>query len=122
MAMMFPESISQRSGCPISSTLDIVGDKWSLIIVRDMLSGKSRYGEFQDSPEGIPTNILSERLKRLEAAGLVKKIPYQERPVRNAYTLTEAGIGLKPVVQALCRWANEFFPDTWNPPASFMDS
>ena len=119
---MFPESSSQRSGCPISSTLDIFGDKWSLIIVRDMLRGKSRYGEFQDSPEGITTNILSERLKRLEAAGLIKKIPYQERPVRNAYTLTEAGLGLKPVVQALCRWANEFFPDTWNSPASFMDS
>ncbi|MBT3767855.1 MAG: helix-turn-helix transcriptional regulator, partial [Rhodospirillales bacterium] len=63
--MNFPETLSQRSGCPISTTLDILGDKWSLIIIRDMLTGKSRYGEFQDSPEGIPTNILAARLKRL---------------------------------------------------------
>ncbi|MBT4703117.1 MAG: helix-turn-helix transcriptional regulator [Rhodospirillaceae bacterium] len=118
--MNFPETLSQRSGCPISTTLDILGDKWSLIIIRDMLTGKSRYGEFQDSPEGIPTNILAARLKRLEVAGLVLKSPYQERPVRFAYTLTESGKALKPVVQAICRWANEFFPETWVPPAYFM--
>ncbi|MCG8545113.1 MAG: helix-turn-helix transcriptional regulator, partial [Alphaproteobacteria bacterium] len=80
-----------RSPCPIATTLDIVGDKWSFIITRDLLTGKSRYGEFLTSPEGIPTNILAERLKRLTAAGIVEKTLYQERPPRYAYSLTPKG-------------------------------
>lgn len=109
-----------RSPCPIAATLDIVGDKWSLVIVRDMLVGKSQYGEFLDSPEGISTNILAERLKRLEQAGLVVREAYQERPARYTYRLTEAGLGLLPALQEICRWANRYFPGTWVPPGFFM--
>jgi DNA-binding HxlR family transcriptional regulator len=71
-----------RSGCPIAATLDLVGDKWSLVIVRDMLMGKRRYGEFLASPEGITTNILADRLKRMEDLGLISKAPYQKHPPR----------------------------------------
>ena len=109
-----------RSPCPIATTLDIFGDKWSFIIIRDLLTGKSRYGEFLDSPEGIPTNILAERLKRLTAAGIVEKALYQERPPRYAYSLTAKGEELLPALQEICRWANKHMPGTWTPPESFM--
>ncbi len=109
-----------RSGCPIATTLDLVGDKWSLVVVRDMLNGKKRFGEFIESPEGIPTNILANRLKRMEETGVLSKKPYQERPTRFAYALTERGESLLPILQAMCRWGNAQFPDTWTPPESFM--
>ena len=110
-----------RSACPITMTLDIIGDKWTLVILRDLFTGKSQYNEFLASPEGITTNILSDRLKRLTAEGLVEKTPYQTRPLRYDYTLTEKGVALQPVLQEICRWANEYIPDTWIPPASFME-
>lgn len=115
-----PVLAPERSGCPIAATLDLVGDKWSLVVVRDMFTGKSRFGEFLESPEGITTNILADRLKRMERAGLVAKQPYQERPVRHAYALTPRGETLLPVLQAMCRWANTEMPETWVPPDSFM--
>lgn len=109
-----------RSPCPIASTLDLVGDRWTFIVLRDLLVGKQRYGEFLDSPEGITTSILADRLRRMEAAGLIDKQPYQENPVRYAYRLTERGRDLHPVLQEICRWANLHLPDTWIPPDSFM--
>src|SRR5688572_29828570 len=78
-----------RSVCPIANTLDLVGDKWSLLVVRDLLHGKRTYGELLDSPEGIPTNMLADRLRRLEDAGLIASSAYQQHPIRYAYTLTE---------------------------------
>lgn len=111
---------ASRSGCPIATTLDCIGDQWSLVIVRDMLLGSKRFGDFLKSPEGITTNILASRLARMEELGLVEKTPYQERPLRHEYRLTEAGRELTPILQAMCRWANRHFPGTWIPPESFM--
>jgi DNA-binding HxlR family transcriptional regulator len=119
--MRIPAPHAFRSGCPIATTLDLVGDRWSLVIVRDLLTGKKRYGEFLRSPESITTNILAERLARLEAMGLVSKSAYQDRPARFDYALTEKGRGLLPVLQAMCRWANRYEPHTWTPPRSFME-
>jgi DNA-binding HxlR family transcriptional regulator len=110
----------ERSSCPIASTLDIVGDKWSLVLVRDLLTGKQRFNQFCDSPEGVPTNLLAARLRKLEAQGIVTKEPYQTRPVRYAYTLTPAGRALLPVLQEMCRWANTYIEDTWAVPETFM--
>jgi DNA-binding HxlR family transcriptional regulator len=101
--------------------LDFVGDRWTLVIVRDMVTGKKRFSEFIASPERITTNILSNRLTAMERHGLVKKKLYQTRPKRYDYELTEMGLGLLPVLQAACRWGNRFFPETWIPPDSFMD-
>jgi len=109
-----------RSGCPIASTLDLVGDRWTLVLVRDMINGKKRFNEFLASPERIPTNILTNRLKRMEADGLVVKRRYQERPVRNEYHLTEHGRRLHPLLQEICRWANAHVEGTWVPPEQFM--
>ena len=112
----------ERSICPIAATLDLVGDKWSLIIVRDLIIGKSRYGEFLDSPEGITTNILANRLRRMEQTGLIDKDLYQQHPPRYAYRLTRRGRKLLPILQDMCRWANEFVDGTWRPPESFMNA
>ncbi|MEO1400120.1 MAG: helix-turn-helix domain-containing protein [Cyanobacteria bacterium J06635_1] len=83
-----------------------MGDRWTLIILRDILNGKKRFSEFLDSPEQIMTNVLMDRLGLMEAAGLVSKTPYQLRPKRFEYVLTEKGLGLLPVLQEICRWAN----------------
>jgi DNA-binding HxlR family transcriptional regulator len=101
-----------RSSCAVASTLDLVGDKWSLLVVRDLLNGKSTYGEILQSPEGIPTNILADRLVRLEEAGIIESAAYQERPVRYAYTLTPKGRDLGDVVLALVRWGRKHIPGT----------
>jgi DNA-binding HxlR family transcriptional regulator len=86
-----------------------------------MVTGKKRFSEFIASPERITTNILSNRLTMMEHCGLVEKKPYQTRPKRYEYELTEMGLGLLPVLQAACRWGNRFMPETWIPPDSFMD-
>jgi DNA-binding HxlR family transcriptional regulator len=101
-----------RSACAVANSLDVVGDKWSLLVVRDLLHGKSTYGELANSPERIPTNILAERLKRLEAAGIIVGTPYQERPVRYAYTLTPKGKALGDVLLAFVRWGKQHIPGT----------
>jgi DNA-binding HxlR family transcriptional regulator len=99
-----------RSRCPIANTLDVVGDKWSLLVVRDLLRGRTTFGDLLDSPERIPTNILADRLKRLEAAGIIAKSAYQERPVRYAYTLTDKGAELADVLRAVVQWGKRHVP------------
>jgi len=101
-----------RSPCPITATLDFLGDKWTLILIRDLFLGKKTFSEFQSSPEGIPTNILAERLKRLVENGIVTKEAYQERPVRYAYLLTEKGDALAPVVDEVAQWGLKFIKGT----------
>ena len=101
-----------RSACAVANSLDILGDKWSLLVVRDLLHGKRTYGELALSPERIPTNILADRLKRLESAGIVSSKPYQERPVRYAYALTPKGSALGEVLLAYVRWGKQHIPGT----------
>ncbi|HWZ63237.1 MAG TPA: helix-turn-helix domain-containing protein [Steroidobacteraceae bacterium] len=101
-----------RSACAVANSLDIVGDKWSLLVVRDLLHGKRTYGELADSPERIPTNILADRLERLEGAGIIVSTPYQERPTRYAYSLTPKGRALGDVLLAFVRWGKEHIPGT----------
>ncbi len=118
--MARPNKRESRSGCPIASTLDILGDRWSLVLVRNMLLGSKRFAEFLDSPEGITASVLTDRLGKLEAAGLVEKKPYQKHPLRYDYVLTQDGRALLPVLQEICRWGNKVLPDTWAPPDGFM--
>src|SRR5438874_12858768 len=104
-----------RSGCPVANALDVVGDRWTLLVVRDLLRGRKRFGELAASSERIPTNILAERLKRLERAGLVEATPYSAHPPRLEYSLTAAGRDLRPVLSAVAAWGHARFPGT-NPP------
>jgi DNA-binding HxlR family transcriptional regulator len=101
---------NSRSDCPVTCVLDILGDKWTLVVVRDLFLGKHRYNEFMESPEGIPSNILADRLKRLECAGIVKKDQYQQRPPRAEYFLTLKGADLQPVLLALVEWGKRYLP------------
>jgi len=101
--------------CPVATALELLGDRWTLVVVRDLVLGKHRYGEFQESPEGIPTNILAERLKRLEQLEIVVREPYQEHPPRFEYHLTEKGKELKPVLRALRLWGLKHLPGTGIP-------
>jgi len=101
-----------RSACAVANSLDILGDKWSLLVVRDLLHGKRTYSELVNSPEHIPTNILADRLKRLEGAGIISSTAYQQRPLRRAYTLTPKGRALGDVLLALVRWGKQYIPGT----------
>lgn len=107
---------NHRSFCPIACTLDIMGDKWTLLIIRDLFLGKHRYSEFQASPEAIPTNILAERLKRLESMGLVIKEYYQDKPPRAAYYLTRQGAELGPILRAMREWGSKHVATSYVPP------
>lgn len=94
-----------RSRCSIARSLDLIGDKWTLLIVRDLMwHGKETFQSLQRGEEHIPTNILSSRLKRLVELGLVEKLPYQDRPVRYRYRLTETGRSLEQVLLSLMEW------------------
>lgn len=96
-----------RSKCSIARALDIVGDKWTLLIVRDLLwHGKHTFAALQGSAENVPTNILSDRLQRLAEWGLVRREPYQERPPRFEYHLTETGRKLEPALVEILRWGH----------------
>lgn len=108
-----------RSDCPITCTLELIGDKWSLLLIRDILNGKHRYGDFERSPEHIPTNILADRLKRLIAHDVLEKVSYQQRPVRYAYKLTTKGADLIEVLQTLANWGLKYNTGEWTPPKEF---
>jgi DNA-binding HxlR family transcriptional regulator len=101
-----------RSTCPVAGALDIVGDRWTLLVVRDLLRGKRRYGDLAASAEHIPTNILADRLRRLEQAGLVERRLYSERPPRYEYRLTRTGKDLAPVVRCVAEWGLRHVPGT----------
>ena len=93
------KNTEKRSLCPISCSLEVIGDKWSLIIIRDMVfAGKSTYNEFLDSPEGIATNILNDRLKKLSEWGI---LTFSGTEKRKKYALTQMGLDLKPVIDAI---------------------
>jgi DNA-binding HxlR family transcriptional regulator len=114
-------SCLDRSNCPITNTLDLIGDKWTLLVIRDMLFLKKKsFNEFLESPEGIATNILTERLKRLEEHGIIEKHPYQKTPVRYEYSLTKRGKDLSPVLMEMVRWGNLHIEGTFIPPKGFL--
>lgn len=111
-----------RSGCPIVNGLDIFGDKWTLVILRDLFCGKETYSELANSPERIPTNRLAERLKMLEAENMLKKEQYQSRPKRYKYLLTQKGKDTLSILQEISKWSNKHIEGTWTPPDWFMQS
>ena len=102
----------RRSPCPIACALDIFGDRWSLLIIRDLVLGSSRFKEFAASPEGIPTNILAERLERLLRHGIVEQAPALAGSKRLAYRLTRKGLALAPVLKSMRDWGLKWEPNT----------
>ena len=105
-------SIEWRSVCPIASGLDVLGDKWSLVIVRDLFEhGTRTYSEFGESPEGISTNILAARLKWLSSIGIVEHREPDRASRNNAYQLTSSGLALRPVLEELGKWSQTYLKE-----------
>lgn len=101
----------KRSPCPVACTLDIIGDKWTLLVIRDLACGKSTFREFIASPERIATNILTDRLLRLQEHGLIERyIPAESR--HEAYRLTRKGTTLLPIARAIRDWGLAHIPGT----------
>lgn len=115
-------SRSRRSACPVSSALDVFGDKWSLLILRDlMFVGKRTYNDFLESREGIATNVLAERLERLRAEGLIHGSPDAANRRRILYRPTEKALDLIPLFLELIDWSSRH--ETWiEAPAGFVDA
>ena len=102
----------RRSVCPVACTLDLLGDKWTLLVVRDLLCGRSTFREFLLSPEGIATNTLTDRLERLVAGGIVETVPSTVRSDRHTYRLTDRGRALTPLLEAVRDWGLAHIPGT----------
>jgi DNA-binding HxlR family transcriptional regulator len=99
--------MKKRSSCPAACVLDLAGDKWTLLVVRDLLRGRNTYSQLANSDEGIPTNILADRLKKMEMGGLITSKPYQDNPLRYTYALTGKGRDLGKVLAAMARWGEK---------------
>lgn len=96
-----------RSRCSIARTLEVLGDKWTMLVVRDLMwHGKHTFQELQNSEELMPANLLSQRLKRLMEWGLVRREAYQDRPVRYKYDLTDEGQSLEPLLLQIMGWGH----------------
>lgn len=109
-------TLRRRSTCPISSALDIFGDKWSLLVLRDLLfRGKRHYRQFHASEEGVATNILADRLERLEEAGLIRKTGGNPRSGQQSYQATAKAKDLIPVLIELMLWSDKHLPGTTTP-------
>jgi len=93
--------------CPIARSLSVIGDRWTMLLIRELLFGTKRFDEFQ-AQTGMSSHLLSTLLTRLEEEGVVKRTPYQDRPVRYDYRLTEKGKDLFPVILSLRGWGNEW--------------
>jgi len=103
---------ARRSPCPVACSLDIIGDRWTLLIVRDLYFGRSRFKELVASPEKPPTNILTDRLNRLVAHGIAEKIASNDGTKHLAYKLTEKGFALAPILEQVRDWGLEWIPGT----------
>ena len=99
----------QQENCPVARALDVIGERWSILILRDLfLKGPRRFQDFQESLVGVAPNTLSARLKTLEAQGVLARLLYNEHPPRLEYYLTEKGKGLGPILKALKTWGDRY--------------
>lgn len=114
-------AISYRSGCPLASALDIVGDRWTLVVVRGLFAGFTRFGDFLKGPEPISTNILTDRLRLLEETGLAERLPGESVATHYRYRLTRKGADLLPALQALAHWGFIHIPGRWPSPKWFLE-
>ena len=101
---------ASQETCPVARTLDIVGDRWTLLVLRDLGLGVRRFNELLQSCEGISTNLLANRLKKLEERGMVERSFYSDHPPRAEYHLTEKGRAFTKVIRALYDWGTTYEP------------
>jgi DNA-binding HxlR family transcriptional regulator len=112
----FMKELKQRSSCPVSTSLDVLGDKWTLLIIRDMVfASKSTYGQFLQSSEKMATNILADRLAVLEAQGILTKAVAADKKSKFTYRLTEKGVDIIPIIIEFVLWGAKHCPTIADP-------
>ena len=94
--------------CPVEITMGLIGDKWKVLIIRDLLTGTKRFGELKKSLTGITQKVLTNNLRQMEASSLINRKVYAEVPPRVEYSLTETGLSLKPILDSMVQWGNEY--------------
>lgn len=94
--------------CPVEITMGLIGDKWKVLIIRDLLTGTKRFGELKKSLNGITQKVLTNNLREMETSGLVNRKVYAEVPPRVEYSLTETGLSLKPILDSMVVWGNSY--------------
>ncbi len=94
--------------CPVARTLNVIGDRWTILVLRDIGYGITKYNDLLESLPGISPNLLSQRLKRLEEAGVLRRSFYSDHPPRAEYILTEKGLGLAPVLASIAEWGYKY--------------
>lgn len=100
--------------CPVEMTLQLIGDKWKVLIIRDLLTGTKRFNELMRSVSGITQKVLTSHLRAMESAGLVTRTVYPEVPPKVEYNLTETGLSLKPILDSMIIWGNDYKQKTEN--------
>lgn len=98
----------QLPACPVETTLELIGDKWKVLILRDLVGGTKRFGELKKSIGSVSQKVLTSQLRDMEDKGLVSRKVYAEVPPRVEYTLTETGYSLKPILDAMANWGAEY--------------
>lgn len=94
--------------CPVETTLQLIGDKWKVLIIRDLLTGTKRFNELMRSVTGITQKVLTSHLRAMESAGLVTRTVYPEVPPKVEYNLTETGFSLKPILDSMIIWGTDY--------------
>ena len=94
--------------CPVEITMGLIGEKWKVLIIRDLLIGTKRFGELRKSVTGITQKVLTNNLRQMESSGLIKRKVYAEVPPRVEYSLTETGWSLKPILDSMVVWGNNY--------------
>lgn len=101
-------TIKELPACPVETTLTLIGDKWKVLILRDLLPGTKRFGELKKSIGGVSQKVLTAQLRDMEENGLVNRKVYAEVPPKVEYSLTDLGHSLKPILDALWNWGEEY--------------
>ena len=94
--------------CPVATTINLIGNKWKLLIIRDLLASTRRFGELRKNLEGISQRVLTQNLRELENDGLIKRKVYAEVPPRVEYSLNELGRSLLPIISTMAKWGNNY--------------
>lgn len=94
--------------CPVEMTLQLIGDKWKILILRDLLTGTKRFGELKKSVTGITQKVLTSNLRAMESSGLLTRKVFPEVPPKVEYTLTDTGYSLKPILDSMCSWGENY--------------
>lgn len=101
-------SENKLPACPVEITLSLIGDKWKILIIRDLLTGTKRFGELKKSLTSITQKVLTNNLRQMEVSGLVNRKVYAEVPPKVEYSLTETGFSLKPILDSMVNWGNNY--------------